>query len=66
MSDRKTYYIFDGRYHTNPDRAIVLECMECTEKTAKRCLKRDHPADAVLVDGIQQADGTYKLGKVVK
>jgi len=50
MKKEKAYLIFDARYHTNPERATILEACE-TKKEGLESLK-DWQEGSVLVEAI--------------
>lgn len=48
MKKVKKYFIYDGRYYSDPERAMVMEVCD-TEEEAERN-KRDYGEDCVVVE----------------
>lgn len=48
------WVIYDGRYHSDPDRASIAEICD-SEKEAKKRLKQDWPKDYVIVEEDMEA-----------
>lgn len=49
------YFIYDGRFHTDPDRALVMEVCDTLEEARKN--RRDYGDDCVIVAHLADADG---------
>lgn len=58
----KTYLLFDGRYLTDPDRAICYEVCD-TLKEAKSSAP-DYGTDTVIVEAFRTKDG-FELGRII-
>jgi len=56
------YLIYDGRYHTDPDRALVLD-ISSTLKQAKES-KSDHGEDCVIEENAEQEGELIPTGRM--